>query len=145
MSQQVCAGNSVVTKRGGTTDGCAGGGCGRGGRGCNRLGLQVRIRQLVQGTSRVCRQAVLLEQKYGHTTPLTLHLVVVRGGGITDVVAVFAAVELAAAAAADTVWPAWCAAVCADAGADAFVLPMIVGSISQLSDVEASAHGKSVR
>jgi hypothetical protein len=33
----------------------------------------------------------------------------------------------------------------AEAGGDAFVLPMIVGSISQLSDVEASAHGKSVR
>lgn len=33
----------------------------------------------------------------------------------------------------------------AEAGGDVFVLPMIVGSISQLSDVEASAHGKSVR
>jgi hypothetical protein len=33
----------------------------------------------------------------------------------------------------------------ADAGGEAFVLPMIVGSVSQLSDVEASAHGKSVR
>jgi hypothetical protein len=39
----------------------------------------------------------------------------------------------------------WPCVVCADAGAHAFVLPMIVGSISQLSGVEASAHGKSVR
>jgi hypothetical protein len=51
----------------------------------------------------------------------------------------------APAAAAGAAAVAAAATTSAEAGADAFVLPMIVGSISQLLDVTASAHGKSVK
>ncbi|KAF6258005.1 SacI homology domain-containing protein [Scenedesmus sp. NREL 46B-D3] len=41
-------------------------------------------------------------------------------------------------------WNRVMAAPILDAGGDAFVLPMIVGSIGQLADVPAAAHGKAV-
>eukprot|EP00878_Enallax_costatus_P012861 GHUV01013429.1.p1 GENE.GHUV01013429.1~~GHUV01013429.1.p1 ORF type:complete len:332 (+),score=94.38 GHUV01013429.1:445-1440(+) len=41
-------------------------------------------------------------------------------------------------------WNRIMAAPIMDAGGDVFILPMIVGSVAQLADVQATAHGKSV-